>query len=263
MNPFFALSAREQQGSRARCLLLSDGVNHDVADRITQLTDGHAVVDPDRHTWAPRGLQDRVEPELGKTPPFLSAEQRSVVLHWWLAVQPDTARTPNWDVVSQATIAGREGLILVEAKAHAAELDGEAGRKRLDGKASQDSLKNHQRIGECIDKANASLRTATSLPWMLSRDIRYQMSNRFAWAWKVAHFGVPVILIYLGFLGAGEMPSTISDHEEWEKLVKTHGKAIVPREVWGRVHNLNGTPMIPLIRSMTLSLPTTGEGTLT
>ena len=31
------------------------------------------------------------------------------------------------------------------------------------------------------------------------------MSNRFAWAWKLASSSVPVVLIYLGFLRADEM----------------------------------------------------------
>ena len=28
------------------------------------------------------------------------------------------------------------------------------------------------------------------------------MSNRFAWAWKLADLGVPVVLVYLGFFRA-------------------------------------------------------------
>lgn len=31
------------------------------------------------------------------------------------------------------------------------------------------------------------------------------MSNRFAWAWKLATMEVPVVLVYLGFLNATEM----------------------------------------------------------
>jgi hypothetical protein len=45
----------------------------------------------------------------------------------------------------------------------------------------------------------------TGLTWALSRDWCYQMSIRFAWAWKLAGLGKPVILIYLGFLAYDEM----------------------------------------------------------
>jgi hypothetical protein len=41
--------------------------------------------------------------------------------------------------------------------------------------------------------------------WTLSRDSHYQLTNRFAWAWKLASMGVPVVLGYLGFQGAAEM----------------------------------------------------------
>lgn len=43
------------------------------------------------------------------------------------------------------------------------------------------------------------------LPWAISRDSRYQKSNRFAWACKLAGLGLPVVLMYLGFVRADEM----------------------------------------------------------
>jgi len=41
--------------------------------------------------------------------------------------------------------------------------------------------------------------------WQLSRDSLYQLANRFAWAWKIASLGVPVALVYLGFIAADQM----------------------------------------------------------
>ena len=63
---------------------------------------------------------------------------------------------------------------------------------------------NHNQIGDAIQQANHGLEPL--LPgWDLSRDSHYQLSNRFAWSWKIASMGVPVVLVYLGFLNADEM----------------------------------------------------------
>ena len=258
MNAFESLPEKERKGSRARCLLLTDGPHDAVARRLTELTDGHAIVAPGRHKWAPRGLHNRREPELGRMAPFLSAEAQKALSSWWLAVRPATARTPNWDIVSQATIDQQEGLILVEAKAHAEELRAEEGGKRLTLRATADSHANHQRIGACIDEACGGLRSTGEPNWKLSRDNRYQMSNRFAWAWKVAEIGIPVVLVYLGFLNAEEMRNhgaPFASHDEWERAVKAHSAPLFPADIWGRRLDVNGVPVIPLIRSLDLPLP--------
>ena len=84
------------------------------------------------------------------------------------------------------------------------------------------------------------------------------MSNRFAWAWKLTDLGVPVVMIYLGFLNADEMggrgSNPIVDHATWEAMVKTHSRALCPTEVWGRQWPLKGMPLIPLIRSREIGL---------
>lgn len=35
----------------------------------------------------------------------------------------------------------------------------------------------------------------------ISRDSHYQLSNRVAFAWKLATLGLPTVLVYLGFWG--------------------------------------------------------------
>ena len=42
--------------------------------------------------------------------------------------------------------------------------------------------------------ARNGLSAATGLQWGLSRDDHYQLSNRFAWCWKLATLGIPVVL---------------------------------------------------------------------
>jgi hypothetical protein len=59
-------------------------------------------------------------------------------------------------------------------------------------------------IHSTIQEAGLALSEQTGLTWALSRDWCYQMSNRFAWAWKLVELGKPVILIYLGFLAYDE-----------------------------------------------------------
>jgi hypothetical protein len=255
-NPLDQLVAKERRGSRARVVLLTHGSPDEVAGPLTALVTPHATISPDRHLWSPRSGALR-EAKLGKTPEFLSLEQREAVSAWWLAVRHPAANTPNWDLVSQATIGDREGLVLVEAKAHDAELQKEEIGKRCDPKASDDSVRNHGRIADCIAEAGHELSAATGLNWNLSRDRCYQMANRFAWAWKLASLGIPVVLVYVGFLNAEEMRGPgkpFARHEDWEGLVRSHGRQVCPDQAWGRSLDVGGVPLIPLIRSLEVLL---------
>ena len=188
------------------------------------------------------------EAKLGEAPGFLRSEHRETVTNWWLAVQGG-ANTPNWDIACTASIGGRDGLILVEAKAHDKEL-------KAEGKPDGGNAANRARIAAAIDEANRGLNAI--LPgWGLSRDSHYQLSNRFAWSWKIASLGIPVILVYLGFLHAEEMcdvGTPIADADAWVRLVKDYGRGIVPEAAWEEELLVNGTPVRPLIRSLRLDL---------
>jgi hypothetical protein len=50
------------------------------------------------------------------------------------------------------------------------------------------------------------------------------MSNRFTWAWKLAEFGKPIILIYLGFLACDEMDDMIGP--------RTHATRVTLPEIY-------------------------------
>lgn len=221
-----------------------------VAERLTQLVQPFAVVDPARHTWMPRGLAAPAEAKLGEAPRLLSAEHRELLTAWWLAVRPH-ANTPNWDVAAMATIAGREGLVLVEAKAHSREL-----KKQGQSTGNQ---KNRERIRAAIGEADRAL-NGLSGGWALSCDSHYQLANRFAWSWKLASLGIPVVLVYLGFLNAEEMRDgkPFASAAEWDDAVRSHGRGIVPEDAWERPIDINGTPLLPLIRSLELPLALPG-----
>ncbi|MBA5869429.1 MAG: hypothetical protein GDA68_05455 [Nitrospira sp. CR2.1] len=235
-------------------MLFTEGTRAEVAARLTALVAPHAIVHSERHIWMPNGLPDAMEGKLGEAKSFLSDGQRQEVTSWWLAVRHPTANTPNWDIISQAVIGGREGVILVEAKAHDRELIQAASGKSVDENASESSHSNHVQIGSCIQEASKALSLASGLPWNLSLDAHYQMSNRFAWAWKLAKMGIPVVLIYLGFLQADEMAdrgAALPTHAHWRELVAAHSQSLFPSSVWGVPLNINGTALIPLVRSTT------------
>ena len=178
---------------------------------------------------------------------FISSELQRQLRDWWLA-RNGRANTPNWDLASTCHIDGKKGLLLVEAKAHAAELS-------PDGKPppepnSANSKANHRRIGEAIQQANAGLRRATGGSWNLSRDHHYQLSNRFAWTWKLAMLGVPTVLVYLGFLKAEEMSGWFRTKGDWERQLRDHASDVVDTSGWEKQHVVNGTPLVPLIRAV-------------
>jgi hypothetical protein len=253
--------AREHRGSRVRCLLLTDGTSSEVAARLTDLAEGWAVVDSDRHHWLPKGFENMAEARIGQTPGFIP-DHRKALIRWWLDVSArphnvHRGNIPNWDIASTADIGGERGLILVEAKAHVAEL-GNASGKKLKADAVQDSRANHEGIKIAIQAANDGLETATSVKWQLSRDSHYQLANRFAWVWKIASLGVPVALVYLGFIAADEMSGgrkLIANGEEWERIVKDHARGIVPDSAWNETIDVAGTPMRALIQSKHIDIP--------
>jgi hypothetical protein len=200
----------------------------------------------------PQGFEDTAEARLPEADRLLPSNVRSDLKRWWLAVASRRTRTPNWDIASTCTIEGKAGILLIEAKAHDNELLKEAAGKASPAPtSSDDSQRNHSRIGEAIRDANIALGGDTGLTWSLSRDCHYQMSNRFAWAWKVADLGIPVVLVYLGFLGASEMSdrgTPFADAADWRNLVKRQSLNRIPVAAWDRRWTCGGQTLVPLIR---------------
>ena len=266
INPLAGLPRRDQRGSRARCILLTNGPREMVARRLSDLARPFAIIDPDRHHWMPRGIAEPAEAKLGNALSFLSDGHREIISRWWLEVR-ENANTPNWDIASTATIDGAEGLVLVEAKAHTAEIkaEGKPGpRQAAQIKGERPSIrspseKNHAHIDAACREASSALNVV--LPgWALSIDSHYQLCNRFAWTWKIASLGVPVVLIYLGFLRAEEMRDQglpLDNAEDWERLVRDHSRGIVPASVWDHAISIEGTSVRAVVRSMEVSLIST------
>ncbi|HUF69218.1 MAG TPA: hypothetical protein VMM79_11310 [Longimicrobiales bacterium] len=187
------------------------------------------------------------EARLVDTEGLLSPKHRDIVTSWWLAVRA-RANTPNWDIATTASVEEREGLVLVEAKAHTGEL-----KRSGHGIRNEHNLR---RIRGAVEEANAALREGNS-GWCLSCDSHYQLANRFAWSWKLASLRVPVLLVYLGFLNAVEMVDQgepFADPAAWERAVRSHAAGVIPEEVWERQLHVDGTPLRAVIRSVELPL---------
>lgn len=256
------LKANQRRGSKPRCHLLTHGNPEPIAGKLSALVAPFATVSPS-DPWMPQGFEVVEEATLPDAARLLPADIRLELHRWWLAVASANTRTPNWDLASRCSVDGTPGLLLIEAKAHDQELiKEETGRKNIEAPVSANARRNHLRIGWCLQDASVALAASTGLPWSLSRDWNYQMANRFAWAWKLTELGVPVVLVYLGFLRADDMKEDgqpLADAAAWERLVKRHSQPLFPAEVWGQRWTCGLQTFIPLIRSLDLPLGTDME----
>jgi hypothetical protein len=177
--------------------------------------------------WQPGGWRDpfeaRLDAEFAKaTGGLFDAE---ALEQWWLA-NPRLANVPNWDLAATCEIRGTRGLLLVEAKAHAGELH-PAGKTEPGSDASENSRQNHEKIRGAIASARDALQT--SIPGVdISIDQAYQFSNRIAHAWWLTDHGVPVILLYLGFLSDDDMPQPFESAAAWQKCLRDHTEPLFP-----------------------------------
>jgi len=260
---FPELRRSQQKGSKPRCHLLTKGTKVEVALRLTSLIDPWGEVLPS-DSWMPDSFDRSDEAQLDKAEQIIaSRELRTALRNWWLAAPTRNSRTPNLDIASTCLVEEMPGILLIEAKAHDAELRNEERGKPLGGEdnkgVSIDSRRNHVRIGACIQEASLALSGETRLAWAMSRDWNYQMANRFSWAWKLTELGIPVILVYLGFIGCDEMRKGISqrpitDEHDWDEMVRAHSRALFPCEVWNKKWSVHNQPFIPLIRAYKQSL---------
>lgn len=244
---------KDSRGSRPRCVLLVDGSREEVADRLTNLVNLPGIVVSPDDRWMPYGKPVREngswdakpakEAELDEADDLICRAVRQELQRWWLA---KSARTPNWDIASTCEIEGVPGLLLVEAKAHGKELS-------ESDTCSSTYPANREQIRRAIVEAASGLESVTGTPWAISRDHHYQLSNRFSWSWKLASLGIPVVLVYLGFLNAQDMvdrSSPFQSEDEWDRTLREYCKDVVDEGCWGNRLDITGTPLLPLIRAV-------------
>jgi len=200
--------------------------------------------------WRPLGHEEPKEARVvsfGRR--FLSGAIRwEEITGWWLA-HPKGANTPNWDLISTCSFGTQKGLLLVEAKANEAEL--KTDRKPLAKDASCRSVANHRRIAEAIQQACVLLNRV--VPGVaISRDSHYQLANRIAFSWKLASMGIPVILVYLGFLGddsIADVSPPLTSPAHWKSLMREHTTGILPDGFTERPISVGKSTMWMLVRS--------------
>lgn len=183
--------------------------------------------------WMPRG---RTAPEEARLDTFgpralPHSQAWSALRTWWLA-HDRGANTPNWDIAATCEIEGTPGLILVEAKANVPELS--ASGKSLEATPSATSGANHRRIGSAIQEACDALRQV-SPSIAISRDSHYQLSNRVAFAWKLASLGIPTVMVYLGFVGdsgIADAGAPFTDAAHWETCFTQYAASTVPKDLF-------------------------------
>ena len=170
---------------------------------------------------------------------------------WWLAASRG-ASTPNWDFAARVTIDGTPGLVLVEAKANVPELS--AGGVKTAATTSAGSVANDVQIRAAL--AQASLGLARYAPATnLSADHAYQLSNRVAFAWKLASMGIPTVLLYLGFTGdrnIADVGEPLRDDAHWATLVADYADSIGVKSLFERRLDF-AAPMWALVRTLPVS----------
>jgi hypothetical protein len=232
----------DYRGSRKHILDWLETGREAFSSSLTSLIKGSRAVVTADDEWMPGGYEAPIEARLDRNGlGVLTPEMMEALAKWWL-VHRKGANVPNWDLAASCTIDDRKGLVLIEAKANRQEL--KTGGKTLDQADKEDRgenadriekqykrrKSNHDRIGEAIEEARAGLDIA--IPGIqISRDSHYQLSNRIGFAWKLATFSIPVVLVYLGFVGdegirdAGE---PFRDDEHWQNIVCDYMRGVLP-----------------------------------
>jgi hypothetical protein len=236
------------RGSRRQIL---DWTNQDrpiFARELTETVGLEGLVVSDSDWWMPQGHRSPEEAKLTRcTVPGLN-RVKNVFTGWWVA-HPPLANEPNWDMLATCKIWDHDAFLFVEAKSYGDELDWNPKRQP---RPSPESRENHERIGKAIDEAGHALTQIVGEPVNLSRDKCYQLSNRVAWAWKLASTGSPTVLAYVGFLqdwSITDLGCPFRDHADWLGAMKRYMRGIVPDCLIERRLDCGLAPMWFLIRS--------------
>lgn len=201
--------------------------------------------------WIPKSLHQDKEAELKDFLKYNFSTQLSTdIVNWWLH---KNTTTPNWDLISTCTINGERGILLVEAKAHWDELKSESHGKRLESDAKDGSIKNHDKIGEAINEANSFIKNTHS-KIAISRDNCYQLSNRVAHAYWLANQGIPVVLVYLGFLNCNDIDynnrKLFKTDEDWQSCFKEHAQKVGVDTITDKWINCGKSKFISICKSL-------------
>ena len=126
------------------------------------------------------------------------------------------------------------------------------GRSRCAPTASIGSKKNHRQIVECIEESESGLNDICDGVFGLSVDSHYQLVNRVAHLWKLATCGIPVVLLYLGFVGDTRISkSYFQNNEHWQRAMGGYMQGVIPQSFLEQQHQIvDSGSMLMLSRSL-------------
>ena len=99
---------------------------------------------------------------------------------WWFPYKTGLNQRPVWDLICHILVNGKPGLLVVEAKAHVSEINDEDA-KTQPNMDSPRSRANDYSIRLRLAEASLSLGSLTKVPFLLSADSHYQLSNRLTY----------------------------------------------------------------------------------
>ena len=170
---------------------------------------------------------------------------------WWFPYKTGLNQRPVWDLICHILVNGKPGLLVVEAKAHVSEINDEDA-KTQPNMDSPRSRANDYSIRLRLAEASLSLGSLTKVPFLLSADSHYQLSNRLTYLNKLAEEGVPTVLMYLGWLNSPDWRlDPLRDADHWKIVVEDHMKAVAPVSFLEQTYLTNsGGSMQMVVRSL-------------
>lgn len=197
--------------------------------------------------WYPISKEKAEEKQIASINLMPIGPQKNELKEWWVKYE---GKTPTWDFICNCKIDEIPGIVMVEAKAHKGELKSEGKGLNAKNVANlSDQLQNHDQIGQAIAEAKGGLSTFIK-GVNISRDSHYQLSNRIAFAWKLASLGIPVILVYLGFYGDDYFDDKFEE-ATCEKVMRDYIDSVFPIDKYeGKMIQTGNKPFWFIVRSM-------------
>lgn len=171
---------------------------------------------------------------------------------WWFPHTTGRNKRPNWDLICHIVVNGKPGLLLVEAKAHKGEkIARPQSDKKSEPSATPKSLANDRKIRANINEANRLLNGLRVGTFSLTVNHHYQLCNRLTYLAKLAGDGIPVVLVYLGFIRSPDWLDGFASDNYWEAAMRQYMDGVVPATFPEKVFPLaSGGSMRMLIRSL-------------
>lgn len=170
-----------------------------------------------------RGLLDREWKGLDFVP---DATTRAA----WHTFWPQHAGIQNWDAVGHVKLNGRSEWLLVEAKAHCAEIESSCGAKPEGGL---------EQIQGALDSTKAALGVERSRDWM---NPYYQFCNRLAVLQFLESRGNPAHLLFVYFTGdSADGRDCPKDASDWQAAIAAQNAHVglpVGHALQERIHKI-------------------------